>query len=162
MATVPFDNAPRPIQSHPTYMRQTHFAIGRAMRRCSRRNAKLRLAFICDMDYLQLLRQLRRRLQAKWDLLKVRARSLLITSNRFNLNGFSNQESLRNFRFLPFEIPKIAKLMAYNQSRTTRNGYQSDPITTCCIVLRKLSCPTRWSDVEILFGMHASALSEIF
>ena len=120
-------------------MRQTHFAIGRAMRRYGRRNANLRLEIMCDMDSLHLLQLLRRPLQARRDLLKVRSRSLLITTTCFNLNGFSNQESLRNFRFLPFEIPKIAKLMAHNQSRTTRNGYQSDPITACCIVLRKLS-----------------------
>ena len=167
-ALIPFTtshrryNTPRLIRSHHTNMRQTHFAIGRAMRRYGRRNANLRFAIMCDMDSLHLLRLLRRRLQAKRDVLKVLARSLLITSTCFNLNGFSKQESLRNFRFFPFEIPKIAKLMAYNQSRTTRNGYKSDPITACCIVLRKLFCPTRWSDVEALFGMLASALSEIF
>jgi hypothetical protein len=46
--------------------------------------------------------------------------------------------------------------------RTSRNRYRCDATTATCIVLRRLATPFRWEDVELEFGMRASALSEVF
>jgi hypothetical protein len=43
-----------------------------------------------------------------------------------------------------------------------RNKYLVNPILATCIVLRSLSTPCRWRDLELLFGKHTSQLSKIF
>jgi hypothetical protein len=45
---------------------------------------------------------------------------------------------------------------------STRNRYSVTPLLATCIVLRRLSTPCRWRDLEPLFGKHTSQLSEIF
>jgi hypothetical protein len=45
---------------------------------------------------------------------------------------------------------------------TSRNRYAVTPMLACCVVLRRLATPARWSDLEHLFGKHAPQLSEIF
>lgn len=42
------------------------------------------------------------------------------------------------------------------------NGYRTNRVLSCCIVLRRLATSVRWCDLEHVFGMHASALSELF
>ena len=85
-----------------------------------------------------------------------------ISSNSLNLNMYSDEWSLRDFRFQVKYIGRISACMGGISGKTERNGYKCDPITACCIVLRKLASPCRWKDIEYLFGMHAHALSEVF
>ena len=40
--------------------------------------------------------------------------------------------------------------------------YRCGALTAICIFVRRLATPCRWSDLEEKFGMHSSALSEIF
>eukprot|EP00171_Calliarthron_tuberculosum_P021462 IDg21462t1 len=54
------------------------------------------------------------------------------------------------------------KLVNWSSGVTTRNGYVCEPMTATCILLRRLCYPSRWSDVEELFRMHASALNSIY
>ena len=75
---------------------------------------------------------------------------------------YSDEWALKDFRFQVKHIGRISACMGWISGKTGRNGYECDPITACCIVLRKLASPCRRKDVEYLFGMHALALSEIF
>lgn len=52
--------------------------------------------------------------------------------------------------------------MGWIQGKTKRNGYRCMPFTASCIVLRRLAYPCRWKDVECLFRMRSSALSDVF
>ena len=38
----------------------------------------------------------------------------------------------------------------------------SSPLLVTCVVLRSLTAPARWRDMEMLFGKHGGQLSEIF
>ena len=80
----------------------------------------------------------------------------------FNLNVFTEVECLCDFRFLRCEIPIILGLSCRVVSKTKRNGFVCDFETVTCIVLRRLSSPCRWADIEEKFGMHSGALSEVF
>ena len=100
--------------------------------------------------------------RSRRDILRIRIRSLYISCNSFNLNMYSDEWSLRDFRFQVKHIGRISACMGWISGKTERNGYKCDPITAYCIVLLKLASPCRWKDVEYLFGMHAPALSEVF
>ena len=47
-------------------------------------------------------------------------------------------------------------------AHTQRNRYRTSPLLTAAVVLRCLCYPSRWSDLEIIFGKHGSQLPEIF
>lgn len=85
-----------------------------------------------------------------------------ISTNLFNINAYSDEDCLVNFRFLRADIPKISKLVEFNTPRTIRNRYRMDPIASTCIMLRRISAPARWRDLELVFFMNRSALSEVF
>lgn len=95
------------------------------------------------------------------DIKMIRTRSMEISSHVFNINGYSNEACLRDFRFLPHELPKISELVDFG-GRTSRNRYICAPMTATCILLRRLAYPTRWADLEHMFGMHKSRPSEVF
>jgi hypothetical protein len=46
--------------------------------------------------------------------------------------------------------------------RTSQKQYLIDPMESTAIMLRRLATPSWWIDVQIEFGKHRSALSEIF
>ena len=89
-------------------------------------------------------------------------RSIKISTTNFNLNIFGEQDSLSLFRFRKAEIATVADVFGWTLCRKIRNHYRCDVITARCIVLRRLASPCRWRDVEFLFGMHGSSLSEVF
>lgn len=99
---------------------------------------------------------------AREDLAKMDARSLSISSATFNLNHYSDEESFRLFRFRTRDVGKIVELCGWSCGRTKRSGYVVDPVTSVCVMLRKLSYPTRWKDIELMFGMRSSAMSEVY
>ena len=100
-----------------------------------------------------------RRAQREVTLLLVRSASVHASS--FNLNAFSSEESLALFRFLPHHIGQLAALLELD----VRFGYPSyhvDAVECICIMLRRLASPTRWMDLEQLFGRSRSALCAVF
>jgi len=100
-----------------------------------------------------------RRAQREVTLLLVRSASVHASS--FNLNAFSSEESLALFRFLPHHIGQLAALLELD----VRFGYPSyhvDAVECLCIMLRRLASPTRWMDLEELFGRSRSALYAVF
>ena len=82
----------------------------------------------------------------------------------FNFNVFSDAECLSLFRFAKRDISRVTIALAWpeNQNHTKKNRYAVTPLLTTCIVLRRLSSPSRWTDMEIMFGKYAAQLSEIF
>lgn len=109
--------------------------------------------------YLRLLRKLR---ENKQNLRLLRVRSILISSITFNLNSYSDEQCLTDFRFRRCELLLISEIVGWVGGKTKRNGYVCDTITATCLLTRRLSSPCRWADLETKFGMHTSAMSEIF
>ena len=93
-----------------------------------------------------------------------RSNRISITEFAFNFNSLSNYECLINFRFCKDDICNVAKALNWpsNVTRTSRNGYGTNPLLATCIVLRRFAGPCRWIDLEEQFGKHSSQLSEIF
>ena len=82
----------------------------------------------------------------------------------FKFNCLTDQDCLHNFRFQKRQISQLVSVMSWPemQMRTSRNRYRTSPILATCIVLRRLAAPSRWRDLEELFGKHAPQLSEFF
>lgn len=143
-------------------MRQKKFALNNVIARLNKAKRRFRLMIAEEADDEVLLRCYLRVRAARVDVQKVCARSHNISMTVFNLNAYSEEECYRNFRFRAKDIGKIVQLCGWNSGKTKRCGYVVDPITATCLVLRKLSFPTRWKDIENMFGMHAPAMSEVF
>lgn len=86
----------------------------------------------------------------------------MIPTCYFSLNRYSDEQCLIDFSFLRKEIPIISNLFGWNRSTTSRNGYRCDYITDACIVLRRLSAPARWRNLEENGFLHQSQLCEVF
>ena len=142
-------------------MRQKDFAVGKVIQRRNRRKRLFSHAVIDDADDEVLFRLSRRHRQVSEDLRRLLRRSQTISTASFNINAYSYGECLTRFRFRAYEIHKICSLTGWTAGKTKRSRYKVDPFTATCIMLQRLA-PTRWSDVEVMFGMRASALSEVF
>lgn len=143
-------------------MRLTEFTIGKLRSKMYRKRQLLHIALLADVDDVFLLYDSRLLDMMAKDRARLCARSSTISSTYFNLNIFSEQESLSLFRFRKHEIGRVADTLGWTVCRTTRNRYKCDVITAACIVLRRMASPCRWRDVEFLFGMHSSCMSEVF
>lgn len=142
-------------------MRQKDFTRGKVVERLNRAKKRFRLMLAADAEDGVLLHCSLRVRAARKDLFNVEVRSMEISLARFNLNIYSEEECFRLFRFCRKDIGKIVELCGWHSGKTKEHGYVVDPVTAVCVVLRKLSYPTRWKDVEIMFGMHGPAMSEV-
>jgi len=88
-------------------------------------------------------------------------RSERVRAVEFNLNVFSEQKALTNFRFLVSDMGRLSALLSLNVDMT-RCRYHVTRIECLAIILRRLASPCRWMDLELFFGRSASALSESF
>jgi hypothetical protein len=59
-------------------------------------------------------------------------------------------------------VPRLVDVIGWIYGRTRRNRYRCESLVAICISLRRMASPCRWSDLEIVFEKHASALSEIY
>jgi len=84
-----------------------------------------------------------------------------VSAVAFNLNVFSQQEALINYRFFVPNLGRLSSLLDL-QVDVSRRRYNVSPIECLDIVLRRLTSPGRWTDLELLFGPSASSLREIF
>ena len=143
-------------------MRQTDFALRRSIsrRRRLRRSALMLLSLEVSSVFVHRVLKKQRRL--RYDIARINLRSLSISMNSFNINIYSDESALRDFRFQIKDIARVSDTMGWNAGKTVRNGYKCMPFTACCILLRRMASPCRWADVEYLFGMRSSALSEVF
>ena len=139
-------------------MRQKNFSLNNVIARLNKAKRRFRLMIGEEADDELLLKCYLRVRAARMDLKKVSARCVQISMTMFNLNAFSEEECYRNFRFRAKDIGKIVTMCGWDSGKTKRCGYIVEPVTATCVVLRKLSFPTRWKDIEKMFGMHAPAI----
>lgn len=142
-------------------MRLTDFTIAKVRRRRRCRRTRLLLALSLKSTHAAFF-ALQRSEQLRRDLNRAIRRLRHIQSIQFNLNNYSEQQSLRDFRFRPSEISRIAEIIGYDEYRTKRSRYRTNKILAACIVMRRLAAPCRWNDLEFTFGVRIYALSEIF
>jgi hypothetical protein len=104
------------------------------------------------------------------ELRKQLARRLRLMMSSFNLEDWSQDGSVRMFRFRSADISQISKLLIWPEEcmtedsrlRTQRKRYIFDPDEGLCIVLARLSTVGRWRDMEQVFFRSAGACCEIF
>lgn len=75
---------------------------------------------------------------------------------------YSQHASLSEFRFHPSELGNVAMLMHWHGEPTKRSRNRRDSIAACYVVLRNLSTPCRWYDLETTFGIRSSKIGESF
>jgi len=95
------------------------------------------------------------------DISRCVARTWAVSSSSFNINSFSTEESLSLFGFKLADVRCVAGLLEV-QGGSSRRRYKATPVEQLCVVLRRLSSPARWRDLEILFGRGRSSLCELF
>ena len=84
------------------------------------------------------------------------------SSFSFNFNPFTDVCCLSLFRFRKQDLIGLVTAIAWNREITTRNRYMCSPLLVTCVVLRRLTTPAPWRDMEMLFGKHGGQLSEKF
>lgn len=100
-----------------------------------------------------------------WVILKMQihaVRTLKIILTRFNLITFSDEASYRAFRSCCKDLGPLVRVCGWESRETKRNWHIADPVTAVFVVMRKLSTPTAWKDVETPSKLHYSAISEVF
>lgn len=143
-------------------LRLTDFNIGRPCSRMYNKQQVLHLAMAAEVDDVFLLYGIWQLEILANDTARLRARSVNIFTTYFNLSIFSEQESLSRFRFRKAQIATVADVYGWTACRAVRNRFRCDVITTTCVLLHRLTSLCRWRDVEFLFKMHDSSLSEAF
>ena len=122
-------------------------------------------------NYNASISQVLYRALAKHQVLSSEGAKFIFKANRislsdfsFNFNGLTQLDCLRMFRFEKDDLYKMVDCVGWpwTINTTKRNRYACDPVLVTCIIMRRISSPSRWSDLEILFGRHASQLSESF
>ena len=94
----------------------------------------------------------------------LKANHISLSDFSFNFNGVTHLDCLRMYGFEKDDLYKMIDCLGWLLSinTTKRNRYACDPVVVTCIIMRRISSPPRWSDMEIMFARHASQLSEIF
>jgi hypothetical protein len=92
-----------------------------------------------------------------------------IRKSFFNINSFSDHECLIRCRFKKKDIGFISDMIPWEAAldpngrmRTARRRYCVDSVEATAILLRRLSSPSRWVDLQAEFGKHSACLKEIF
>eukprot|EP00171_Calliarthron_tuberculosum_P001560 IDg1560t1 len=134
----------------------------KAMTKKLQRLRKLLLLAVASGNKCIQLRLYRKIRYVKTELGLIMTRTMLVVTSTFNLNAFSDEVCLREFRFRKQEVPIINNIVNWTTGVTKRNRYVCEQVTATCILLRRLAYPSRWTDLEPMFGMHSSALSEVF
>jgi hypothetical protein len=77
----------------------------------------------------------------------------------FDFNSYSNVQCVNQFRFEKMDIPLLATALGIPEIFRTTNGCVLNSIDLMCILLRRLSYPTRLTDLERIFVRPKSTLS---
>ena len=91
-------------------------------------------------------------------------RAKLIKTTSFNLNIWTEEGAMRDFRFIKSDIVKVCKIFDWPRERThtQRCRYKMEPLEATAVVLYRLATTSRWTEAEEVFGRTAPAMSEIF
>lgn len=142
-------------------MRLTDSSIGKVRRR--RRSLRFRLLLGLSIKSTpEVYYALRRCTRITNDILRIMRGVRNIRSVTFNLNFYSYEQSLRDFRFRPHEIGRIDNVIGFHAENKKRCGYCCDLVTAACIFMRLLASPCRFHDLEDTFGMRYYVLLGVF
>ena len=91
-------------------------------------------------------------------------RARLIRVSSFNLNYWTDEMALRDFRFKKTDIALLCDVLSWPQDRvrTIRSRYKFDPLEAKALLLHRLATTGRIKKAEMIFETTQSALSEIF
>ncbi|PXF49618.1 hypothetical protein BWQ96_00496 [Gracilariopsis chorda] len=109
-------------------MKQKDYQIGAAIRRKQKRSRITSLALLAGAKDEVLLRLQKRYRRVARDVRLIQRRSRHISVTSFNVNFFSDEQCLWNFRFRKQDLGAIIALTGWNSRRTKRSGYVCDPV----------------------------------
>lgn len=95
----------------------------------------------------------------RYELKKVTQKTIKMSS--FNVNTYSGQMAL-HFRFRVSDLKQIMEALHLPTARTRRRRCYCDNISSCCIVLKRISSLCTWMDMEETLGMGSTAIREVF
>lgn len=98
----------------------------------------------------------------KSDIQNLMLRTSRIAKKYFNLNVYSENQALHDFRFRLNDRAHVSSMLLLTNGRTKRNQYVCILVTSCCVILKRVGCTFLWVDLEEKFGMHSSVRSEVF
>lgn len=130
-------------QAAPYTMRQKDFAILASLHPLRRRRRILRLLVLADSDMTQGIHAERRLRKAQGKVFRKEYRSREIINNQFCFEGLAEEGSVRLFRFRHAHILSLVDICSCSSGITANNDYRCAPLSTTCILLQKLSFPTR-------------------
>jgi len=84
-----------------------------------------------------------------------------VRATLFNLGSFSTEQALSLFRFVPAHVRRLATLLRIEEEAFPGRQWVSS-VDRLFIVLRAMSSPARWVDVEVVFRRCSSILCSIF
>jgi len=145
----------------PTMVAIADYSVGRLQRARRRLRRELLVRLHGGEDLVEMGEVVLRFLRVRRDLSRSVSRSRAVVCSTFNLNIFSTEQSLSLFRFKPADLGRAAHLLEV-EGGSSRRRYRAPAVESLCVVLRRLSSPARWWDLEPLFGRSSSSLSEIF
>ena len=88
-------------------------------------------------------------------------RTATVSETTFDVDSLSDEECFRQFRFLKKGLNIISSIIRWS-GVTKRNRYKCSPLTAACILLRRLTYPSKWKYLEEQHSMQLSALDEVF
>lgn len=96
------------------------------------------------------------------DIRKQKLRTITMSTVIFNLNFYSDETCLNDFRFLSKYIVNFSNLLYLPLVNSNMNRYSCYYLVSFCIVLKLLESPATWFYIEETFGIWISVLSEMF
>lgn len=80
----------------------------------------------------------------------------------FSLEGMTDLECQKNFRFLPADLRELCDVLCFPESFVADNRCRMPGLEGLCLLLRRLAYPCRLHDLEEMFGRDLSVLSRLF
>jgi len=139
----------------------TDYRMSRLGRLCHRSRRKIMARHVLGHELVDMAELVRLYLRCRCDMRLMTGRCRPISMSSFNLNAFSKADGLSLFHFEPDDIGRVAGASAMRET-SSRRRYRVSGEESMCIELGRLSSPSRWRYLAVMFGRCASALSEVF
>lgn len=120
-------------RSRPVFLKvqKGHYRVGMAKERC-KRNMKLLSLAIQEEKPPELVKTcLHRFKDEKADVQNNSAIAYQSRSVLFSLNGYSEDQLVREFRFRKADLWSVCVVIGCMSGRTARNGFTCDPVAAC-------------------------------
>lgn len=137
------------------------FSLLLLRRRRRRQRRKLLARLVTGEDHVALGPALLRFVRVLRDIRNEMRRVEAVRVASSNLGSFTTEQAMSLFRFRPSDVGHIADLLGLDN--VTFPGTQRvSSVERLCILSRRLSSPTRWVDLEELFGRSSPSFCSIF